>query len=88
MLYSDLAIAPGKYIAEILEGFGMTQADLARRMGRPATAINEIIQGTKSITPETALQLEVALRVPAVFWLNLESQFALTKAHQLENSKN
>lgn len=87
VLYSDLAIAPGKYIAEILEGFGMTQADLARRMGRPATTINEIIQGNKSITPETALQLEVALRVPAVFWLNLESQFALTKARQLENTE-
>jgi HTH-type transcriptional regulator / antitoxin HigA len=85
MLYSDLAIAPGAYIAEVLEDYGMSQAELARRMGRPAQAINEIVQGTKSITSETALQLERTLRVPASIWLNLEVQYQLTKARQLEN---
>jgi len=36
----------------------MSQADLARRMGRPPQAINEIVRGSKALTPETALQLE------------------------------
>lgn len=83
-LQSDLAIPPGEYIAEVLEAYGMSQAELARRMGRPAQAINEIIKGEKAIIPETALQLEKVLGLPATFWLGLESQYRLTKARQSE----
>jgi HTH-type transcriptional regulator/antitoxin HigA len=50
-------------------------------MGRPANAINEIINGKKTITAETALQLEAAMpEIPARFWLNLETDYQLTKA--------
>jgi HTH-type transcriptional regulator / antitoxin HigA len=78
----DLAIPLGEYIAEVLGEYGMSQADLARRMGRPSQAINEIVQGDKIITPDMALQLESALGLPAEFWLNLESQYQLIKARQ------
>ena len=55
--------------------------DRARRIGRPANAINEIINGKKTITAETALQLEGVLpEIPARFWLNLETDYQLTKA--------
>lgn len=85
-LQSDLAIPPGEYIAEVLEEYGMSQAELARRMGRPAQAVNEIVKGDKVITPDTALQLEKALGLPAAFWLGLESQYQLTKARQIEEA--
>jgi len=85
-LQSDLAIPPGEYIAEVLEEYGMSQAELARRMGRPAQAVNEIVKGEKAITPDTALQLEKALGLPAALWLGLESQFQLTKARQTEGA--
>jgi addiction module HigA family antidote len=50
-------------------------------MGRPLNAINEIINGKKAITAETALQLEaVILEIPARFWLNLETDYQLIKA--------
>jgi plasmid maintenance system antidote protein VapI len=50
-------------------------------MGRPINAINEIINGRKAITAETALQLEEVMpEIPARFWLNLETDFQLTKA--------
>jgi plasmid maintenance system antidote protein VapI len=40
-----------------------------------------IIQGKKSITAETAIQLEEAMpEIPARFWLNLETDYQLTKA--------
>ena len=42
-VYSDLPIPPGEYLAEVLEAKGMAQAELARRIGRPIQAINEII---------------------------------------------
>ena len=61
---SDLPIPPGELLAETIETAGLTQADLARRMGRPAQAINEIIRGAKEITAETAIQLERVLGIP------------------------
>ena len=61
---SDLPIPPGELLAETLEASGLSQAELARRMGRPAQAINEIVRGAKEITAETAIQLERVLGVP------------------------
>ncbi len=81
---SDLAIPPGEYLEEVLEEFGLKQSELARRMGRPAQMVNEIIKGDKAITPETSIQLEKVLGVPAYFWINLESEFRLIKAGQAE----
>jgi HTH-type transcriptional regulator/antitoxin HigA len=84
---SDLAIPPGEYLAEVLDELGMSQADLARRMGRPAQAINEIIKGTKALTPETALQLEQVVGVPAHIWLGLEAEYRLVSAQQIDNEQ-
>lgn len=86
----DYASPPGETLLDILESIGMTQAELARRMGRPKKTINEIIQGKAAITPETALQLELTLGTPASFWNNREQQYQETLARleeeeQLEN---
>jgi HTH-type transcriptional regulator / antitoxin HigA len=79
--YPDVAIPPGEYLAEEIEVRGMSQKELARRMGRPLNAINEIINAKKAITAETALQLEEVMpEIPARFWLNLETDYQLTKA--------
>ena len=64
-IVSDLAIPPGEYLEEVLQETGLNQAELARRMGRPAQAIYEIIKGEKAITPDTSIQLERVLGVPA-----------------------
>lgn len=90
MCMSDMAIPPGEYLEEVLENAKISQAELARRMGRPPQAINEIIKGEKAITPDTALQLEQVLQVSAQFWTNLESEYRLilAKQQQLEEIKN
>lgn len=81
IVYPDVAIPPGEYLAEELEARGMTQRELARCMGRPVNVINEIINGKKAITAETALQLEVVIpEISARFWLNLETDYQLTRA--------
>ena len=78
--YPDIAIPPGEYLAEEIKARSLSQKELAKRMGRPTNAINEIINGKKSITAETALQLEEAMpEIPARFWLNLETDYQLTK---------
>ena len=86
--YPDIAIAPGEYLAEEIEARTISQKELARRMGRPVNAINEIINGKKAITAETALQLEdVMPEIPARFWLNLEADYQLTKVLISKHSK-
>ena len=86
-LYSDLAIAPGEYLTEVLEDLGMSQAELARRMGRPIQTINEIVKGNKAVTPDTALQLEKVTGVPAYLWVGLEDEYRLTLARQEEQEQ-
>jgi HTH-type transcriptional regulator/antitoxin HigA len=79
--YPDVAIHPGEYLAEEIAARDISQKELARRMGRPLNAINEIINGKKAITAETALQLEEVMpEIPARFWLNLETDYQLTRA--------
>jgi addiction module HigA family antidote len=79
--YPDVAIPPGEYLAEEIQARQISQKELARRMGRPVNTINEIINGKKAITAETALQLEAVMpEIPARFWLSLETDYQLTKA--------
>lgn len=68
---------PGDTLAETMEAKGINQPELALRMGRPLKTINEIIKGKAAITPETALQLERVLGVPATFWLERERNYQL-----------
>src|SRR6266581_132260 len=75
-LYSpDTVSMPGETLQELLDERGMTQKDLANRMGRPIKTINEIVKGKAQITPETAVQLERALGLPAAFWNEREAHY-------------
>ncbi len=85
-IHSDLPIPPGEYLAEVLTEYGMSQTVLAQRMDRPTQAINEIIQGRKAITHETALQLAQVLEVPAEIWLGLEMEYQLARARRAEEA--
>jgi HTH-type transcriptional regulator/antitoxin HigA len=68
---------PGRILNREIEARGWTQKDLADIMNRPPQVINEIIKGTKQITPETAIQLSKALGTSAIFWQNLEANYQL-----------
>src|ERR1700733_11480286 len=71
----DWAVPPGEILLEAIQDRGMSQSDLARRMGRPIKTINEIVNGKAAITPDTAIQLEMTLGIEAAFWNNLESAY-------------
>jgi addiction module HigA family antidote len=68
----ELLSKPGDTILETLEHIKMSQAELAERMGKTASKINDIISGKEPITVNTALQLEKVLNIEAQFWLNRE----------------
>lgn len=79
-LAKELISPPGDTLLETIEYKGISQTELAKRMGRPIKTINEIIQGKAQITPETAIQLERALDIPATFWLERERNYRLELA--------
>jgi HTH-type transcriptional regulator/antitoxin HigA len=71
--------APGEFLRDELEARGWSQTELAEIMGRPVRLINEIIAGKKAITPETAVQLGDSLGTSPELWMNLESQYQLSR---------
>lgn len=83
----DEVSPPGETLVEVLQSRGMTQADLAERTGRPTKTINEIVKGKAALTPETALQFELVLGIPASFWNNRESAYREYLARTKESKR-
>ena len=83
-IHSDLAVPPGEYLEEVIVELGMSKNELAQRMSRPAPKLSAIFTGDKAITPDTALQLEKVVGVPAHIWTGLEAEYRLTLARNQE----
>ncbi|MCK5838354.1 MAG: HigA family addiction module antidote protein [Bacteroidales bacterium] len=81
-----LLSCPGDTIRETIDTIGMSQAELAERLGRSIPKLNELINGKAPITKDTALKLEYVLDIPASFWLNLERRYQdeLLEIEQME----
>lgn len=78
---------PGDTLQEILECKGMTQLELADRIGLDKKTINLIINGIATISQDTALGLELVLGVKAHFWLNLETRYQESLARKNEDQR-
>jgi len=74
------AFPPGDFIREELDARGWSQGDLARIIGRPLQMVNQIINGKKAITAQTAKELGAALGTGPEVWMNLEAQWQLRAA--------
>jgi HTH-type transcriptional regulator/antitoxin HigA len=68
----ELLSKPGDTILETIGNMKMSQVDLATRIGKTPSKVNDIIAGKEPITVVTALQLENVLGIAAQFWLNRE----------------
>ena len=80
----DYAVPPGAILEERLEAHGVSHAEFARRCGRSAKLISEIIAGKAPVEPETALQFEKVLGVDASIWLGIEKDYQLHRAREAE----
>ena len=80
-LFSDLAIPPGEVLEEELEVRGMTQEELADKMGCSPQVIDEVIRAERAITSEIAAGLGKALGIEAQFWTNFEEHYRMTLEH-------
>jgi len=76
------AIHPGEHLAEELDALDMSAAELARKLRVPTNRVTQILNGTRSITGDTALRLAHFFGTSAQFWLNLQSLYDLRLAEQ------
>ena len=76
---------PGEILREeFLEPLNMTQRNLAGIINTSYQRVNELVNGKRGITPDTALRLSKAFGNSAEFWMNLQSQRDIYLAYQKE----
>lgn len=74
---ANYAVAPGEYLREWIEddGNGLSQKDLANRMGVSRKLVNGILCGRDPITVETAIRLERVTGIPRDAWSRFEGKY-------------
>jgi antitoxin HigA-1 len=79
---------PGEMLrAEFLEPLGMTQTELAERIHVSFPRVNEIVNGRRGVTPDTALRLSRLFGTTAEFWLDGQRNWDLWHALHSESAK-
>ena len=78
---------PGEILRkDFLEPLGLTQKEFSERMGVSYVRFNELINGRRGVTPDTALRLARLLGTTPEFWLNGQRNLDLWLAmHSPEN---
>lgn len=72
---------PGEMLLEeFLKPLGITQSAFAARLGVSFPRVNEVINGKRSVTPDTALRLARVTGMSADFWLGLQQDWDLWHA--------
>ncbi|MEQ8267968.1 MAG: HigA family addiction module antitoxin [Parvibaculum sp.] len=68
-------ISVGEILAEeFMAPLGLTQGDLAEKMGVPRKHVNELCNNKRAITADTALILARVFEMSPDFWLNLQQR--------------
>lgn len=74
----EMISTPGEILVEeFLEPLGISQYRLAKAIGKPQSAISDIVHGRRAITAEMAWLLGKALGTSPQFWLNLDTTYRL-----------
>lgn len=72
---------PGEILKEeFLEPFGLSQYEVARRIGVDQARISKIIRGERTITADTALLLATLFGTTAEFWMHLQQRYDLDQS--------
>ncbi|MCH9755731.1 MAG: HigA family addiction module antidote protein [Gammaproteobacteria bacterium] len=76
------AIHPGEILKDELDALGLSANQFAMKLHVPANRITSILNGKRSITPETALRLAKLFGTTAEFWINLQTTYDLKQAYK------
>lgn len=76
---------PGEILKEeFLKPLGISQYRLAKAIGKPQSAISDIVHGRRAITPDMAYLIGKALGTTPEFWLRLQMTYELKMLAQQE----
>jgi addiction module HigA family antidote len=71
---------PGEMLLEeFLKPMGIPQTVFAEKLGIPVQRVNEIVNGKRGVTPETAWLFSQALGNSPEFWMNLQIAYDLAR---------
>lgn len=72
---------PGEILAqEFLAPLAISQTKLAEKLGISVQRVNELVNGKRGITPETAWLLAGAFGTSPQLWTNLQAAYDLARA--------
>ncbi len=76
-------VSPGTILKEeFMEPLGISQNGLARAIDVPPNRINDILQGKRVISADTALRLARYFHNTPGFWMNLQSHYEIECAKE------
>lgn len=76
---------PGVMLKEdFLEPTGIKQSRLAEHIGVPLQRINELVNGKRGVTPDTAWRLAAAFGTSPEYWMNLQANYDLARERPAE----
>ena len=73
-------IAPGRFLAELLDELLLSQAELARAISVSAMRVSHVVNGSRPVTAELALRLGRYFGQSPRYWQNLQSRYDLDLA--------
>ena len=74
-------IHPGEVLLEdFLKPMGLSQYRLAKAISVPPRRVNEIVQGKRAVSADTALRLGRYFGMEPEFWMNLQAHYDLETA--------
>lgn len=78
-----IGMHPGEYINEVfVEDMGLSQRDIAEKLGVSTSTISRILGCTMAVTPEMAIKLEEAFGRSAESWLKMQNIHDLKKIRE------
>ena len=73
-------VHPGELLKDELEYRGLSQKSVAKELGVPYTAFNEILNSKRPVTTDFALMIEAALGLPAYMLVGMQTDYNLQVA--------
>ncbi|MBI4829780.1 MAG: HigA family addiction module antidote protein [Nitrospinae bacterium] len=71
---------------EFLKPLGVTQTKLARDTGMSYLRVNELLNGKRGFTPDTALRVSKYLGTTAEMWLNWQAAYDLQHTEKIHRA--
>ncbi|HEX3881968.1 MAG TPA: HigA family addiction module antitoxin [Stellaceae bacterium] len=76
-------VTPGEILKEeFLDGYRLSQAQLARAVGISPNRIADIVNNRRRISADTAVRLALYFGNSAEFWMNLQAHYDLKVARE------